>query len=970
MKRRKSKREFFAKIILPTLLAFALFTITIFAVIIPTLEKNLLDKKRELIKELTNSAWSVFDEYNDKYKLGLISLDSAQTEAVSVIKYLRYGAERKDYFWITDFHPNMIMHPYREELNNTDLSNYKDPSGKKLFVEFSILVKKQGEGFVNYMWQWKDDSTKIVPKLSYVKGYDTWGWIIGTGIYIEDVKNEISELTNNLAYISLAILIILALILTFVGQQSFKIENLRAKAESSLRDSEAKYRALVEASTEGLAMLIDNAYIYCNNTLLTLLGYDATALNTISLDSILCSDESNNSTGAKYFRELKEGKTVNPNTEVTLIRKDGSNLEALLSASDITFNGKKGYTIIVKDISINKKIQDELGQSKIKYQNLFDNINTGSFRVILNSEGTFLEANSAAASILGFGNKTELLSSTLSRLLIKQADLKSLFQKLSEHGSVTNFVVPIKKHSGSNSVVSFTGVKVRDEYENQYYFDGILEDITEQIKLTEERENLIAELQTSLKFLSEPVEKFVRVPSSVDMNTPVNTAAKLMARKKYSAILITSSPETYIGVLTDRDLRERVVAAMVNLNDPVYTIMSSPVISISANSSVFQALMLMEEKNVRHIAVRDISGSITGIISSEELLKVQRHSSSFLHHEIESVESIEDLIQLKSKIPGLFKTLVDGGAKIKNITQILTGIHDSFVEKIIEHFIAENGPPSTNFAFVSLGSTGRKEHTLISDQDNAIIYENTDIDQSTLHYFNKLGEAICNTLNDCGYVYCKGDAMARNPKWCASLETWQNYFHKWIVNSSPQDLIDLSIFFDFRPVYGSTELTNILRDYLFKTADGQAGFMQHLTKNCLSHKPPVGLLGKIIVESKGDHAETFDIKAATLPIIDFARIYAIKNKIASTNTLERLQGILEIGIINKSTYEELTHAYNILLQLRFKHHVKMLRENRQPNNFVNPEELTQIEQNTLKNAFTQIISIQKKLSYDFSGEAL
>jgi CBS domain-containing protein len=704
--------------------------------------------------------------------------------------------------------------------------------------------------------------------------------------------------------------------------------------------------------------------------LLTLLGYEATALDTISLDSVLCGDEQNNSTGAKYFRDLKDEKAVNPNTEATLIRKDGSSLDALLSTSDITFNGKKGYTIIIKDVSINKKFQEELGQSKIKYQNLFDNISTGSFRAVLNSEGGFLEANSAAAHILGFTDKNELLSSTLSHLFIKPADLKTLFQKLSEHGSVKNFVVPVKKHSGTNSVVSFTGVRIRDEYENLYYFDGILEDITVQMKLNEERENLIAELQTSLKFLSEPVEKFVRVPSSVDMNTSINAAAKLMARKKYSAILITSNADTYIGVLTDRDLRERVVAANVNLNEPVYSIMSSPVISINANSSVFQALILMEEKNVRHIAVRDISGSITGIISSEELLKVQRHSSSFLHHEIESVESIEDLIQLKSKIPGLFKTLVDGGAKIKNITQILTGIHDSFVEKIVNHFIAENGNPAVNFVFVSLGSTGRKEHTIISDQDNAIIYEDFHADQSTLQYFNKLGETICNTLNDCGYVFCKGDAMARNPKWCVSLSTWKEYFHKWIVNSSPQDLIDLSIFFDFRPVYGSGELSNKLRDYLFKTAEGQAGFMQHLTKNCLSHKPPVGLLGKIIVESKGDHAETFDIKAATLPIIDFARIYAIKNKIASTNTLERLQGILEIGIINKGTYEELTHAYNILLQLRFNHHVKMLRENRQPTNFINPEDLTQIEQNTLKNAFTQIISIQKKLSYDFSGEAL
>jgi len=212
--------------------------------------------------------------------------------------------------------------------------------------------------------------------------------------------------------------------------------------------------------------------------------------------------------------------------------------------------------------------------------------------------------------------------------------------------------------------------------------------------------------------------------------------------------------------------------------------------------------------------------------------------------------------------------------------------------------------------------------------------------------------------------------MAKNPKWCQPITKWKEYFHAWITNSDQQDLIDLSIFFDFRCIYGNTELTNQLRKYLFKTAEGQAGFFQHLTKNSLLHKPPVGLLGKIVVESKGEHQETFDIKAAVTPISDFARIYALKNKVSNPNSLERLDGLLEKGIINKTTNEELKQAYNYLMQLRFKHQSERIMENKSADNYINPNRLTQVEQKTLKNIFTQVLSIQKKLSYDFTGEAI
>ena len=227
-----------------------------------------------MINELTNSASSILAEFHEKEQTGSLTSEQARTQAISSIQSLRYGDEGKDYFWITDMRPFMVMHPYRIELNDTDLSDYQDREGKRLFVEFVRVVKAQGEGYVDYMWQWKDDSTRVVPKLSFVKGFEPWDWIIGTGVYIEDVKQEIAALTRNLIYISVAILIVIAFILVYLSQQSLKIEKKRQTAETSLRESEAKYRALVEASTEGLVMMPDGQYIYANQALLNMLGYD------------------------------------------------------------------------------------------------------------------------------------------------------------------------------------------------------------------------------------------------------------------------------------------------------------------------------------------------------------------------------------------------------------------------------------------------------------------------------------------------------------------------------------------------------------------------------------------------------------------------------------------------------------------------------------------------------------------------
>ena len=354
---KKNNRKFFLGIVIPSVLAVALFIIAIYAILIPRIEKNSMERKKEMISELTNTAWSLIDEYNKEVKDSLISIEDAQKYAASRVSEMRYGKEQKDYFWIIDMSPKMIIHPYRPELNGTDLSDYADPKGKKLFVEAVKLVKEDGEGFIDYMWQWKDDSSRIVPKLSYVKEFPEWGWIVGTGIYLEDVKEEISYIKNRLLLISSIIVLLLGLLLLFIIRQSLKIENKRHAATKELLVSRQRYKTLVEASAEGTIMLQKKEIIFCNKKTAEIIGIERKEIYALSLNKLF----DLNWTSIEK-RLSKEGKTFNIPVKIKTGVKEGK--EVLLSISQLTYAAEKSFIIIVKEID-NQKIKEEEKQQLI-----------------------------------------------------------------------------------------------------------------------------------------------------------------------------------------------------------------------------------------------------------------------------------------------------------------------------------------------------------------------------------------------------------------------------------------------------------------------------------------------------------------------------------------------------------------------------------------------------------------------------
>jgi len=425
-----------------------------------------------------------------------------------------------------------------------------------------------------------------------------------------------------------------------------------------------------------------------------------------------------------------------------------------------------------------------------------------------------------------------------------------------------------------------------------------------------------------------------------------------------------------VGLVTDNDLRNKVTATGYDILKPVSDIMSSPLVSVASQALIFESMMEMMQKNIKHLAIRDTKNKVVGVITNRDLLKAQGQSPFFIVREIAQARFVNQIVQVHHQVPKLIQALINTGAKAQNVTRFLTTVSDAILQKLIGFAIDEMGPPPARFVFMILGSEGRKEQTLKTDQDNAIIIEDLPAKaaKEAMSYFLSFSEKVCGWLDEAGYDFCKGGIMAKNPQWCQPLKVWKNYFLEWIHTAAPEALLQASIFFDFRGAYGETDLIDELRDDLFKSLVGWPGFFRHLAENAMFFTPPIGFFRNFLVESKGEHRDSFDIKAAMQPVVDYARIYALSNRIAETNTLGRLHELLDQKQLSAQQYQELDTVYSYLMQQRFVRQVKASsEENGKPDNYVNPKKLSRIEQTTLKEIFKRIEKFQAKLSFDFTG---
>ncbi|MCF8050464.1 MAG: DUF294 nucleotidyltransferase-like domain-containing protein [Desulfobacterales bacterium] len=477
--------------------------------------------------------------------------------------------------------------------------------------------------------------------------------------------------------------------------------------------------------------------------------------------------------------------------------------------------------------------------------------------------------------------------------------------------------------------------------------------------------------EEGIEFFNQPVATlFNKDIVSCSQETSIREVAQEMSRRSCSSIFIRDEAGRYVGVVTDNDLRRKVIAAGYDIEKPVAGIMSETLYAVGQKTLVFEALMEMMRHNIKHLAVTNSAGDVVGMVTNSDLLTAQGQSPFFLLREITNASAAEEIFDKHQRLPRIVQNLIHSGAKARNVTTLVSTIADAVLKRLIDFALADLGPPPCKFAFMILGSEGRREQTLKTDQDNAIVYEDVAADrkEEVEKYFLKFGEKVCTWLDSSGYAFCEGGVMARNPKWCQPLSVWKDYFSSWIRKAEGESLLQASIFFDLRSGFGDAELIDELHRHMFSALSGWAGFFRNLTENSLHFKPPIGFFRNFVVESKGEHRNAFDIKSAMQPIVDFARIYALNQRLEQTNTQERLHQLQLKKVLTWQDYNELDQGYSFLMQLRFVRQVAaVLEEGKTPDNYINPKKLSRLEQTMLKEIFKRIEKFQTKLGFDFTG---
>lgn len=447
---------------------------------------------------------------------------------------------------------------------------------------------------------------------------------------------------------------------------------------------------------------------------------------------------------------------------------------------------------------------------------------------------------------------------------------------------------------------------------------------------------------------------------SVPEHLPIKEAARTMCENSISSLIVMNADGIAVGIVTDKDLRRKVVAAARDVNEPIKNIMSYPIIKIDAKDYCFEAIVKMLKYNIHHLLVIK-NGQIEGIITNHDIMMLQGFSPVTVVRDIEIQQSIEGVVYASKQAINIVGNLLQQGAKASNITRIITEINDRTVRKIIQFAEREFGPPPVPYCWIALGSEGRKEQTFKTDQDNALIYADPPQQQeeSVKKYFLEFTAYIKENLLKCGFPPCPGDVMASNPRWCQPLKIWKKYFSQWIYTPKGEAISLSNIFFDFRGIYGDLSLEESLRDYLLNIVKDQRVFLGYLANLAVKNRPPLGFFKTFVVEKSGEHKDKLNLKIKGIaPIVDIVRLFSLEKGVRETSTLERIDVLKTKHAVVRDYAEEIIYAFEFLMLLRMKHQYEQVLQGLMPDNFIDPERLSNLEKKLLKDTFQLISKLQ------------
>jgi CBS domain-containing protein len=454
--------------------------------------------------------------------------------------------------------------------------------------------------------------------------------------------------------------------------------------------------------------------------------------------------------------------------------------------------------------------------------------------------------------------------------------------------------------------------------------------------------------------------------------TPSTTArdiAKIMTQKKVGAVLIVDEMLP-IGIITDKDLRNKIVTGDYSILTTAETIMTKPVVTYPKKMTVTEAQMAMMKSNISYLCLTKdgtINTKAVGILSKHDVMVALGNNPAVLIKALKRVKKTKEIKPIRARIMQLLQGYLDQNIPMTLISKIITELNEACTTRVIEISLDKmSSAPPVKFAWLALGSQGRSEQMLHTDQDNAIVYENVSdvFKEETKVYFLKFAALVNKGLFEIGYDYCPAEMMASNSKWCMSLEEWKNQVHHWITNPGKNEVLLSFIFFDYSLTHGDAAIVDELSESIFEHVKANPIFYVHLVSGALQSPSPTGFFRQFLVEQDGANKDHFDIKRrALMPLTDAARVLILSHSVKSiSNTAERFEKLAELEPNNRELYLSCSYSFKALLKFRTKqgllHH--------DSGQFIALESLSKMEKIKLKRTFKTIKELQELISVRFN----
>ncbi len=478
----------------------------------------------------------------------------------------------------------------------------------------------------------------------------------------------------------------------------------------------------------------------------------------------------------------------------------------------------------------------------------------------------------------------------------------------------------------------------------------------------------------SLLIFSDPAQ--VRYSENVlkcAPDTSIEDVAQLMTNAQVSSIVVCSEEDFPLGILTDKDLRSKVVASGFSPKKPVSEVMTSPVVTVKKQDGFTTIYLEMIRRRLHHLVLTEDGSShspVCGIIADHDIFLSMGNSPAVLIHGMMNTLDVRDMRLIRDRAEQMLRYYLENEISMEFVASVMTEINDVIISqalKISKEKLKPDFPEmgETRFCFLSLGSEGREEQLLRTDLDNAILYQDVPPELETIasEYFQKLGENVVEVLLACGFDPCPGKIMASNPEWVQPLSVWKNYFSDWIHHPSPEALMKVSIFFDYRSVAGSRSLVEELTQHVYEQIGQKRIFLNFLAQNALKNPPPLGFFKDFVVEKSGENRDQFDIKArAMLPLTDLARLLILSHQVVGiNNTFKRFEKLSELEPSNAELFSQAGKAYEILMRMRALEGLHQRNNGR----YIKPQSLGKIQRQLLKNTFSPISELQEVVNIRF-----